>query len=95
MVKMFYSYSDGGIYVLHERCPLDVLMKEHTGGDGLLIYANKDMFEIVEYIDGIESGFRTRLMPKVKKPLSGCMCDMDARINDFFDYIGIVTEEQC
>lgn len=95
MVKMFYSYSDGDIYVLHERCPLDLLMGEHTGGDGLLIFASKSMFEIVEYIDGIESGFRTRLMPKVKRPVSEVACDVDNRINEFFEYIGIVTEEEC
>lgn len=93
MVKMFYSYNDGSVYVLHKRCPLDVLMGEHTGGDGLLIFASRSMFEIVEYIDGIESGFRTRLMPKVNKPMSESMCDMDKRINEFFEYIGIVTEE--
>ena len=93
MVKLFYSYQDGSVYVLHRHCPLELLMEEHTGGDGLLIFACKGVFEIVEYIDGIESGFRTRLMPKVKKPLSGFTCDMDERINEFFDYIGIVTEE--
>lgn len=93
MVKLFYSYQDGSVYVLHEHCPLELLMDEHTGGDGLLIFASKGVFEIVEYIDGAESGFTTRVMPKVKKQPSDFICDTDKRINYFFDFIGICTEE--
>lgn len=67
MVKLFYSYNDGNMYMLHKHCPLEFLMEEHTGGDGLLIYANKFVFEIVEYIDGVKSGFSTMVTPKVRK----------------------------
>lgn len=95
MVKMFYSYNDGNVYMLHEHCPLELLMEEHTGGDGLLILASKKALEIVEYIDGVESGFTTRVMPKVKEPMNGLMRDMDKRINEFFDYIATIAEEKC
>ena len=95
MVKMFYSYNDGSVYMLHEHCPLELLMEEHTGGDGLLILASKKALEIVEYINCVESGFTTRVMPKVKEPVNGLMRDMDKRINEFFDYIAIIAEEKC
>lgn len=95
MVKMFYSYNDGNVYMLHEHCPLELLMEKHTGGYGLLILASKKALEIVEYIDGVESGFTTRVMPKVKEPVNGLMRDMDKRINEFFDYIAIIAEEKC
>lgn len=48
MGKLFYSYRDGEVYILHKRCPLELLMDEQAGGDGLLIYASKELFEIVE-----------------------------------------------
>lgn len=95
MVKLFYSYHDGSVYMLHEHCTLELLMEEHSGGDGLLIFADKKVFEIVEYIDGVESGFTTRLVPKVKEPVNGFMCDMDKCINEFFDSIYIIAEEKC
>lgn len=95
MVKLFYSYHDGSVYMLHEHCTLELLMEEHSGGDGLLIFADKKVFEIVEYIDGVESGFTTRLVPKVKEPVNGYMCDMDKCINEFFDSIYIIAEEKC
>lgn len=95
MVKLFYSYHDGSVYMLHEHCTLELLMEEHSGGDGLLIFADKKVFEIVEYIDGVESGFTTRLVPKVKEPVNGFMCDMDKCINEFFDGIYIIAEEKC
>lgn len=95
MVKMFYSYNDGNVYMLHEHCPLELLMEEHTGGDGLLMLASKKVFETVEYIDGVESGFTTRVMPKVKEPVNGLMRDMDKRINEFFDCIVTIAEEKC
>ena len=95
MVKMFYSYNDRNVYMLHEHCPLELLMEEHTGGDGLLIIASKKVFELVEYIDGVESGFATRVMPKVKEPVNRLVCDMDKCINEFFDYIATIAEEKC
>lgn len=95
MVKLFYSYQDGTMYMLHEHCPLELLMKEHTGGDGLLIYAGKGVFEIVEYIDGVESGFTTRVTPKVKKSESDCMHEMDCCVSEFFDFIDGMMEKKC
>lgn len=91
MVKLFYSYRDGEIYLLHKRCPLD----EQAGGDGLLIYASKELFEIVEYMDGKESGFTTRVKPKTSEPLSGTMFDMDKAVNEFFDYVSTIIGEKC
>lgn len=64
MGKLFYSYRDGEVYILHKCCPLELLMEEQAGGDGLLMYASKELFEIVEYMDGKESGFTTRVKPK-------------------------------
>lgn len=78
MVKLFYSYNDGNMYMLHKHCPLEFLMEEHTGGDGLLIYANKFVFEIVEYIDGVKSGFSTMVTPKVRKNLFHVRAAMDS-----------------
>lgn len=95
MVKLFYSYRDGEIYLLHKRCPLELLMDEQAGGDGLLIYASKKLFEIVEYMDGKESGFTTRVKPKTSEPLSGTMFDMDKAVNEFFDYVSTVIGEKC
>lgn len=95
MVKLFYSYQDGSVYLLNKHCPLELLMEEHTGGDGLLIFASKSAFEIVEYINGVESGFTTRLVPKVKEPVNGIARDMDKCINEFFNYIGIIAVEKC
>lgn len=76
MGRLFYSYRDGEVYILHKRCPLELLMDEQAG-DGLLIYASKELFEIIEYMDGKESGFTTRVKPKTSEPLSGIMFDMD------------------
>lgn len=95
MVKLFYSYRDGEIYLLHKRCPLELLMDEQAGGDGLLIYASKELFEIVEYMDGKESGFTTMVKPKTSEPLSGTMFDMDKAVNEFFDYVSTVIGEKC
>lgn len=52
MGKLFYSYRDGEVYILHKCCPLELLMDEQAGGDGMLIYASKELFEIVEYMGG-------------------------------------------
>lgn len=95
MVKLFYSYRNGEMYILHKRCPLELLMDEQAGGDGLMIYAGKEVFEIVEYMDGNESGFTTRVKPKTSEPLSGIMFDMDKDVNEFFEYVSTVMGKKC
>lgn len=93
MGKLFYSYRDGEVYVLHKRCPLELLMDEQAGGDGLLICAGKGLFEIAEYMDGKESGFTLAVNPKTSEPLSGIMFDMD--VNEFFEYVSTVMGKKC
>lgn len=95
MGKLFYSYRDGEVYILHKCCPLELLMEEQAGGDGLMIYASKEVFEIVEYMDGNESGFTTRVKPKTSEPLSGIMFDMDRDANEFFEYVSTVMGKKC
>lgn len=95
MGKLFYSYRDGEVYILHKSCPLELLMDEQAGGDGLLIYASKELFEIVEYMDGKESGFTLVVNPKTSEPLSGIMFDMDKAANEFFEYVSTVTGKKC
>lgn len=95
MGKLFYSYRDGEVYILHKCCPLELLMDEQAGGDGLLIYASKELFEIIEYMDGKESGFTTRIKPKTSEPLSGIMFDMVRDVNEFLEYDSTVTGEKC
>jgi hypothetical protein len=95
MGKLFYSYRDGEVYILHKCCPLELLMDEQAGGDGLLIYASKELFEIVEYMDGKESGFTLVVNPKTSEPLSGIMFDMDKDVNEFFEYVSTVTGKKC
>jgi hypothetical protein len=95
MGKLFYSYRDGEVYILHKCCPLELLMEEQAGGDGLLIYASKELFEIVEYMDGKESGFTTRVKPKTSEPLSEIMFDMDKDVNEFFEYVSTVMGKKC
>lgn len=95
MGKLFYSYRDGEVYILHKSCPLELLMDEQAGGDGLLIYASKELFEIVEYMDGKESGFTLVVNPKTSDPLSGIMFDMDKAANEFFEYVSTVTGKKC
>lgn len=90
MARLFYSYRDGEVYILHKCCPLELLMEEQAGGDGLLMYASKELFEIVEYMDGKESGFTNRV-----KPLSGIMFDMDKDVNEFFEYVSTVMGKKC
>lgn len=94
MGRLFYSYRDGEVYILHKRCPLELLMDEQAG-DGLLIYASKELFEIIEYMDGKESGFTTRVKPKTSEPLSGIMFDMDKAVNEFFECVSTVTGKKC
>lgn len=95
MGKLFYSYRDGEVYILHKCCPLELLMDEQAGGDGLLIYASKELFEIVEYMDGKESDFTLVVNPKTSEPLSGIMFDMDKDVNEFFEYVSTVTGKKC
>lgn len=95
MARLFYSYRDGEVYILHKSCPLELLMDEQAGGDGLLIYASKELFEIVEYMDGKESGFPLVVNPKTSEPLSGIMFDMDKAANEFFEYVPTVTGKKC
>lgn len=95
MARLFYSYRDGEVYILHKCCPLELLMDEQAGGDGLLIYASKELFEIVEYMDGKESGFTNRVKPKTSEPLSGIMFYMDKDVNEFFEYVSTVTGKKC
>ena len=95
MGKLFYSYRDGEVYILHKSCPLELLMDEQAGGDGLLIYASKELFKIVEYMDGKESGFTLVVNPKTSEPLSGIMFDMDKAANEFFEYVSTVTGKKC
>lgn len=95
MGKLFYSYRDGEVYILHKRCPLELLMEEQAGGDGLLMYASKELFEIIEYMNGKESGFTTRVKPKTSEPFSGIMFDMDRDVNEFLEYVSKVTGEKC
>lgn len=95
MGKLFYSYRDGEVYILHKSCPLELLMDEQAGGDGLLIYASKELFEIVEYMDGKETGFTLVVNPKTSEPLSGIMFDMDKTANEFFEYVSTVTGKKC
>jgi hypothetical protein len=95
MGKLFYSYRDGEVYILHKCCPLELLMEEQAGGDGLLMHASKELFEIIEYMDGKESGFTTRVKPKTSEPLIGIMFDMDSDVIEFFEYGSTVTGEKC
>lgn len=95
MGKLFYSYRDGEVYVLHKRCPLELLMEEQAGGDGLLMYASKELFEIIEYMDGKESGFTLVVHPKTSEPLSRIMFDMDKAANEFFEYVSTVMGKKC
>lgn len=95
MGKLFYSYRDGEVYILHKCCPLELLMDEQAGGDGLLIYASKELFEIVEYMDGKESGFTLVVNPKTSEPLSGIMFDRDKAVNEFFEHVSTVTGGKC
>ena len=72
MAKLFYSYRDGQVYMLHKYCPLELLMdKRISGGNGLLIYASEEAFEIVEYMYGKESGYAIKVCPKTAEPLLG------------------------
>ena len=75
--SIYCSFSDGDIYVLQDNCDLKTLMDEQAGGDGILICVSKGLFEMVEYVDGKETSFITRVKPKTSEPLSGITFDMD------------------
>ena len=62
MGKMFYSYDDGQLYMLHGECTLRTLMKEQATENGMLIHTCESLFELVEYIGGNPVEFDTRLI---------------------------------
>ena len=62
MGKMFYSYDDGQLYMLHGECTLRTLMKEQATENGMMIHTCESMFELVEYIGGKPVEFDTRLI---------------------------------
>lgn len=62
MTKLFYSFDDGNLYHLHEHCNLETLMHEQFTQNGVLIYAEKDKFELVEYNGSREVEFDTRFL---------------------------------
>lgn len=95
MAKIYCSFSDGDIYVLHDNCDLKTLMDEQAGYNGVLICVSKGVFEMVGYVDGKETSFITRVKPKTSEPLSGITFDMDKAENDFFEHVLTVTVEKC
>ena len=62
MGKMFYSYDDGQMYVLHRMCSLETLMKEQRTRNGVLVRYDTEVFETVEYIDGKPVEFLTKVI---------------------------------
>lgn len=62
MGKMFYSYDDGQLYMLHGECTLRTLMKEQATENGMLIHTCEGLFELVEYIGGRPVEFDARLI---------------------------------
>lgn len=95
MVRMFYSYQDGDVYFITKKCGLELLMDEQAGDNGLLIIADEDVFEIVEYLNGVESGFTTKIRAKKAVPeptLDDAMQEMAKTVNSFFDELSDVLE---
>lgn len=97
MTKLFYSFDDGNLYHLHEHCDLETLMHEQFTQNGVLIYAEKDKFELVEYNGGREVEFDTRFLvalddgPVVlRKTVRDVLQDMNKDVDDFFNYIDSV-----
>lgn len=45
MGKLFYSYRDGEVYILHKRCPLELLMFD-------MDKAANEFFEYVSTVTG-------------------------------------------
>jgi hypothetical protein len=103
MTKMFYSFDDGNLYHLHEHCDLDTLMHEQFTQNGVLIYAEKDKFELVEYNGGREVEFDTRFLVALDdgtvvlrktrnveqkpKTVRDVLRDMNKDVDDFFSFI--------
>lgn len=99
MARMFYSYQDGDVYFITKKCGLELLMDEQAGDNGLLIIADEDVFEIVEYLNGVESGFTTKIRAKKAVPeptpeptLGDVMQEMEKTVNSFFDELNDVLE---
>lgn len=107
MTKMFYSFDDGNLYHLHEHCDLDTLMHEQFTQNGVLIYAEKDKFELVEYNGGREVEFDTRFLvalddgtvvlrnvERKPKTVRDVLQSMDKDVDDFFSFIdGMIAGE--
>lgn len=107
MTKMFYSFDDGNLYHLHEHCDLDTLMHEQFTQNGVLIYAEKDKFELVEYNGGREVEFDTRFLVTLDdgavvlrnveqkpKTVRDVLQSMDKDVDDFFSFIdGMIAGE--
>lgn len=95
MARMFYSYQDGDVYFITKKCGLELLMDEQAGDNGLLIIADEDVFEIVEYLNGRKSGFTTKIRAKKAAPeptLDDVMKEMEKTVNSFFDELSDVLE---
>lgn len=106
MTKLFYSFDDGNLYHLHEHCDLETLMHEQFTQNGVLIYAEKDKFELVEYNGGREVEFDTRFLVALDdgtvvlrktrnveqkpKTVRDVLQDMNNDVDDFFNYIDSV-----
>lgn len=106
MTKMFYSFDDGNLYHLHEHCDLETLMHEQFTQNGVLICAEKDKFELVEYNGGREVEFDTRFLVALDddtvvirktrnveqkpKTVRNVLQDMNKDVDEFFNYIDSV-----
>ena len=100
MTKLFYSFDDGNMYHLHEHRDLETLMHEQFTQNGVLIFAEKDKFELVEYNGGREVEFDTRFLDdgtvvlrktrnaeQKPKTVRDVLQDMNKDVDDFFNYI--------
>lgn len=103
MTKLFYSFDDGNLYHLHEHCDLETLMHEQFTQNGVLIYAEKNKFELVEYNGGREVEFdtrslvalddstvvlrKTRNVEQKPKAVRDVLQDMNKDVDDFFNFI--------
>lgn len=106
MTKLFYSFDDGNLYHLHEHCDLETLMHEQFTQNGVLIYAEKDKFELVEYNGGreveLDARFlvaldggtvvlrKTRNVEQKPKTVRDVLQDMNKDVDDFFNCIDSV-----
>lgn len=95
MTKMFYSFDDGNLYHLHRHCDLETLMHEQFTQNGVLIYAEDDKFDLVEYNGGCEVDTRflihmddgTVVMDDGTVVLRKCREVEDKDVDDFFSFI--------